>query len=48
MQGFSSSSFSITAFSVNAFAFDGSPPPPIEGIEVKFIEIRSFTDRRRI
>jgi hypothetical protein len=47
MQGFSSSSFSITAFSVNAFAFDGSPPP-IEGIEVKFIEIRSFTDRRRI
>jgi hypothetical protein len=46
MQSFSSTSFSITAFSTNAFAFDGSPPP-IDGNEVKFIEIRSFTDRRR-
>jgi hypothetical protein len=45
MQGFSSSSFSITAFSTDAFAFDVSPP--VDGIEVKFIEIRSFTDRRR-
>jgi hypothetical protein len=46
MQGFSSTSFSITAFSTNAFAF-GDLPPPIDGNEVKFIVIRSFTDRRR-
>jgi hypothetical protein len=45
MQGFSSSSFSIAAFSTNAFAFGGVFP--IDGNEVKFIELRSFTERRR-
>ena len=45
MQSFSPTSFSIIAFSTNAFAFGGSPP--VDGNEVKFIEIRSFTDRRR-
>ena len=45
MQGFSANSFSITAFSTNAFAFGGLPP--VDGNEVKFIVIRSFTDRRR-